>query len=111
MEKFPEQKEIFELTNEQRKVADEIILDMENAIEAIDIENPEDTKKVKDFMLERGVFQDELERSGVDFSRVYLWHILVGSTISGSERIEMFDTPDGKIEKFIKEKLLPIIRK
>lgn len=111
MERLPKQLEKFEISPEQQETVNFINSEMEDFLETVDIEDPKGVDKLNNFMDERTKFQEELESDGILFDSIYLWHVLVGSTIPGSDKIKSFDTPDGRIEEFIRKRLLPIIQK
>jgi len=110
-EGIPIQENKFELTLEQRAVSVDLNSEMEDAIMALDTSSDDDKKRIDDFLEARIKFQEELEEQDIGYHHLHLWHVLAGGTISDAAKIRGFDTPDGRIEKFLREKLIPLIKK
>ncbi|MFA6430337.1 MAG: hypothetical protein WC229_02360 [Candidatus Paceibacterota bacterium] len=107
-EKIPEQpKRIivdeegnFDLPEEQQVVWDDITKE----IEAYYLKLSQDLIAKEEFAEDRkkiATFEHELESADLKPKEYILWHRLIGSGFQDEEML--FDTPDKKIEKFIKD--------
>jgi len=107
-EKIPEQpKKIiideegnFDLPEDQQAVWDDITKE----IEAYYLRLSKDLIATEEFIEDKKriqLFEQELENAGIKPNEYILWHRLIGSGFHEEELF--FDTPDKKIERFIKD--------